>query len=274
MWRGRIEQVSWEPRAFVLHNFLSEEECDHLIELGKPRLMKSTVVDSDTGGSVDSEVRTSSGTFLSHHQDDVVSAIEERIATVTMLPDENGESIQILRYVDGQKYDPHTDYFHDKVNSDPSNGGQRIATVLMYLTTPEEGGETVFPYAKDKVSGEGWSECAQKGLAVKATKGNALLFYSLKPDGTGDMKSTHGSCPTLKGEKYSATKWIHVGAFRPGAQPVRKSSGCSDSHENCRDWAEIGECTKNPGYMLKTCAQSCHGCDGKKPNLGRRGGVV
>lgn len=271
VWNGRIEQLSWEPRAFLLHNFLSEEECDHLIELGKPSLVKSTVVDSDTGGSVDSEVRTSSGTFLRHGQDDIVKNIEERIATVTMLPDENGESLQILRYVDGQKYEPHTDYFHDKVNANPSHGGQRIATVLMYLSTPEEGGETVFPNAKDKVTGEGWSDCARRGLAVKAKKGNALFFYSLKPDGTGDMKSTHGSCPTLKGEKYSATKWIHVGSFTPGSRPSAKS-GCTDKHENCEEWADGGECTKNPAYMLETCALSCNAC-GKKGTLGRKAGL-
>jgi len=152
-------------------------------------------VDSKTGGSVDSDVRTSSGTFLAHAQDDVVDRIEKRIAQITMLPLENGEALQILRYVDGQKYEPHTDYFHDKVNTNPANGGQRIATVLMYLSTPEEGGETVFPYSKNKVSGPEWSDCAKKGLAVKAKKGNALFFYSLKPDGTGDAMSTHGSCP-------------------------------------------------------------------------------
>ena len=33
----------------------------------------------------------------------------------------------------GQQYKPHEDYFHDKVNARPENGGQRIATVLMYL---------------------------------------------------------------------------------------------------------------------------------------------
>ena len=49
------------------------------------------------------------------------------------LPVENGEGIQILHYVDGQKYEPHHDFFHDKYNAQPSNGGQRIATVLMYL---------------------------------------------------------------------------------------------------------------------------------------------
>jgi prolyl 4-hydroxylase len=53
--------------------------------------------------------------------------------------------------VDGQKYEPHTDYFHDSYNSRPDNGGQRVATVLIYLATPEEGGETVFPHADKKV---------------------------------------------------------------------------------------------------------------------------
>lgn len=232
-------------------------------------MTKSSVVDSQTGGSVDSEVRTSSGMFLTHNQDDIVKTIEDRIATVTMLPDENGESIQILRYVDGQKYEPHTDYFHDKVNVNPANGGQRIATVLMYLTTPEEGGETVFPYSEKKVSGEGWSDCAKNGLAVKAKKGNALFFYSLKPDGTGDGKSTHGSCPTLKGEKFSATKWIHVGPFRKDSIPSKPK--CRDYNENCGEWADFGECTKNPEYMMKICRLSCGTCD-KKSNFGRKAG--
>jgi prolyl 4-hydroxylase len=42
-------------------------------------------------------------------------------------------SVQILHYVDGEKYEPHHDFFHDTVNARPENGGQRIATVLIYL---------------------------------------------------------------------------------------------------------------------------------------------
>lgn len=59
---------------------------------------------------------------------------------------ENGEDIQVLRYEPGQKYDPHYDYFSDKENI--ARGGHRIATVLMYLTDVEKGGETVFPSAE------------------------------------------------------------------------------------------------------------------------------
>ncbi len=205
-------------------------------------------------------MRTSSGTFLSHHEDEVVERIEKRLGHVTMIPEENGESLQILKYINGQKYEPHTDYFHDKVNSDPSHGGQRIATVLMYLTTPEEGGETVFPQGSPKVEGPEWSECAKKGLAVKSVRGNALLFYSLHPDGREDPRSLHGSCPTLKGTKYSATKWIHVGAFYSGGGKAARS-GCQDENDRCEEWAAWGECEKNPGYMLSGCMKSCGKCE-------------
>ena len=37
----------------------------------------------------------------------------------------------MLRYQEGQKYEAHFDYFHDTLNT--QNGGQRIATVLLYL---------------------------------------------------------------------------------------------------------------------------------------------
>lgn len=46
---------------------------------------------------------------------------------------EHQEGIQVLHYQNGQKYEPHFDYFHDTVNSDPSHGGQRVVTMLMYL---------------------------------------------------------------------------------------------------------------------------------------------
>jgi hypothetical protein len=72
-------------------------------------------------------------------------------------------------------------------------------TVLMYLSTPEEGGETVFPDAEFKSTAPDISDCGRRGLANKPYKGDALMFYSLTPDGTEDPKSLHGSCPTTKG---------------------------------------------------------------------------
>lgn len=59
---------------------------------------------------------------------------------------DNGEDIQVLHYEEGQKYEPHYDYFVDKVNI--VRGGHRVATVLMYLSDVGKGGETVFPKAE------------------------------------------------------------------------------------------------------------------------------
>ena len=44
---------------------------------------------------------------------------------------EQGEGLQVLQYKESEKYEAHYDYFHDAFNT--KNGGQRIATVLMYL---------------------------------------------------------------------------------------------------------------------------------------------
>ncbi|WOL07200.1 putative prolyl 4-hydroxylase 3 [Canna indica] len=210
------EVISWEPRAFLYHNFLSKKECEYLIELAKPHMAKSTVVDSATGQSKDSRVRTSSGMFLRRGQDKIIRTIEKRIADYTFIPVEHGEGFQVLHYEVGQKYEPHYDYFLDEYNT--KNGGQRIATLLMYLSDVEEGGETVFPSAKVNSSFLPWynelSDCGKKGLSVKPKMGDALLFWSMKPDATLDPYSLHGGCPVTEGNKWSATKWMRVHEYK------------------------------------------------------------
>ncbi|KDP45441.1 hypothetical protein JCGZ_09690 [Jatropha curcas] len=260
---SRVTQLSWRPRAFVYKGFLSHDECDHLINLAKDKLEKSMVADNESGKSIESEVRTSSGMFLSKAQDEIVADIEARIAAWAFLPEENGESMQILHYEHGQKYEPHFDFFHDKANQEL--GGHRIATVLMYLSDVETGGETVFPNAEVKNSqpnDSSLSECAKNGYSVKPYKGDALLFFSLHPDATTDQNSLHGSCPVIKGEKWSATKWIHVRSFEKSLKQHGQDD-CVDRNPNCPMWMKAGECKKNPLYMVGQngyCRKSCNEC--------------
>ncbi|CAD6226357.1 unnamed protein product [Miscanthus lutarioriparius] len=207
----RAKAISWQPRIFVYKGFLSDDECDHLVTLAK----KETMVAHNQSGY--SSGRTSTGMFLKKRQDPVVSRIEERIAAWTFLPQENAENMQIQRYQHGQKYEPHRDqglgYW---VNQQLRPGGYRYATVLMYLSTVDKGGETVFPKAKgweSQPKDDTFSECAHKGLAVKPVKGDAVLFFSLHVDRELDPLSLHRSCPVIQGEKWSAPMWIHVRSY-------------------------------------------------------------
>ncbi|KAK8709784.1 hypothetical protein V6N13_060786 [Hibiscus sabdariffa] len=260
---SKVKQVSWKPRAFIYEGFLTDLECDHLISLAKSELKRSAVADNVSGKSKLSEVRTSSGMFIAKAKDPVVAGIEDKISTWTFLPKENGEGIQVLRYEHGQKYEPHYDYFVDKVNI--ARGGHRIATVLMYLTDVTRGGETVFPEAEESPlhttpAKDDLSDCAKKGIAVKPKRGDALLFFSLYPNAIPDPSSLHAGCPVIEGEKWSATKWIHVDSFD---KDLAAGGNCTDLNESCERWAALGECSKNPEYMIGSpelpgyCRRSC-----------------
>mmetsp|Transcript_21409 Transcript_21409/g.53924 ORF Transcript_21409/g.53924 Transcript_21409/m.53924 type:complete len:346 (+) Transcript_21409:422-1459(+) len=263
-----IETVSWEPRAFVFHNFLSEEECDHIVELADPVMERSTVVGAG-GKGVQDGIRTSSGTFIPRKVDDVITSVEERIARYTHIPLAHQEDIQVLKYEDGQKYGAHYDSLVD--------GSPRIATVLMYLSDVEEGGETAFPkaaaqekYLDPATQGAGpWSACAEGHVATRPKKGDALLFFSLHPDLRQDVYSLHTGCPVIAGTKWSATAWVYTEPFQPetyqGPLPPRLWE-CENLHPQCKDWAEAGECANNPKYMIGNlskpgaCRPACGAC--------------
>ncbi|XP_028794259.1 probable prolyl 4-hydroxylase 3 [Neltuma alba] len=72
----------------------------------------------------------------------------------------------------------------------------------MYLSDVEEGGETVFPAARANFSSVPWwddlSECGKKGLSVKPKMGDALLFWSMRPDASLDPASLHGETNGLQ----------------------------------------------------------------------------
>ena len=146
------------PDAVVYGNFLSATECAELIAHAEGHMQFSKVVDRASGKAVLHEARTSSSMFLKRGQNDLVTCIEQRISNVTGLPVENGEGMQILRYDVGQEYRKHYDYFNPDRETTPHHikrGGQRIATFLMYLNTPDGVAKQrslmrVYPYVQTK----------------------------------------------------------------------------------------------------------------------------
>lgn len=187
------------PRVVVLGSVLSDDECDELVALARQRLARSETFLLEEGVSQVHEGRTSEGMFFLRGENELCRRIEARLAALCQWPVENGEGLQVLRYGPGAEYKPHFDYF------DPAKpgtrgilqrGGQRVATVVMYLNTPARGGETTFPEAKFDVS---------------PVKGNAVFFSYDRPHPmTGTL---HGGAPVIEGEKWVATKWLRLGAY-------------------------------------------------------------
>jgi hypothetical protein len=194
------ETISHNPRVKIFHDFLSSAECDALIREGTDKLTPSMVVGKD-GRSEASSSRSSSGTFLTSHTE-VIRRISQRIARVTMLPVENPEAFYLLRYEVGQQYATHPDYF--AVNTPEAAdvvdrmGGQRVATLIMYLNDVEAGGGTRFAFG---------------GIGVKARRGQALFWWDGHPNGTVDANSWHMGEPVERGIKFVATTWIRERAF-------------------------------------------------------------
>lgn len=202
----RVIAALREPRVVVFEGLLSPEECDEMIALSRSRLTRSRIVESETGGEQIHEARTSHGMFFHRGENQLCQRIEARLAALCNWPVENGEGLQVLRYNPGAEYKPHHDYFDPDEKGTPvltRSGGQRVATIIMYLNNPRAGGSTVFPHA---------------GLDVAPIKGNAVFFSYARPHPS--TLTLHGGTPVLEGEKWIATKWLRERRYAEGDVPA------------------------------------------------------
>lgn len=194
------------PWIVLLENFVSDEEADRMIEVGKEKGYERS---ADVGKekpdgsheSLVSESRTSHNTWCqepSCYEDPLVSKVIERIANVTKTDVTNSEYLQLLQYEPGQYYKQHHDYIpHHK----DMPCGVRIMTLFIYLNDVEEGGGTNFPLA---------------GVTIQPKKGSAALWPSVLDQYPEDKepRTDHAALPVEKGMKYGANAWIHSRDFK------------------------------------------------------------
>ncbi|HET8897306.1 MAG TPA: 2OG-Fe(II) oxygenase [Rhodanobacteraceae bacterium] len=195
--RVRVSASLDKPVVRVLDGLLDADECAGLIDAARPRLDRATTVATDGSYQVDQR-RTSHGMFFKPAETPLVARIEQRLAALTGIPAENGEGLQILHYLPSQQYEPHYDWFDPAqpgYSAITRHGGQRIASIVMYLNTPLAGGGTAFP---------------EVGFTVTALAGSAVYFAYHG----GDKSSLHAGLPVIDGEKWIATKWLRERPFR------------------------------------------------------------
>ncbi|GLU21108.1 hypothetical protein SLE2022_372710 [Rubroshorea leprosula] len=265
---SRVTQLLWQPRVFLYSNFLTDDECDHIISLARS-IRQNVLRNNGSENAGTDRILESSETQL-NLEDNVLAMIEERISAWTFLPKEYGKPLQVLQYGPeeaGQNLD-------DLGNRSLGHLGNRstlalneplMAVIVLYLSNVTRGGEILFP--DSEVKSKIWSDCTKTSNILKPVKGNAILFFTRYLNASPDEHSSHSRCPVLDGEMWFATKFLYI---RPVKQPKHAldldDNDCTDEEESCPEWAALGECQKNPVFMIGspdyygTCRKSCNVC--------------
>lgn len=218
-----IKVASVTPRVFTVAHFLSNDECDQLIQLAREEGLKPSTLQSGGGTTTrarqhrDQSTRSSSNTWLPRESTDLTDRVYRRAAQLLQI-DESlllqtrmgeemllhahehalAESLQVVRYQQSEEYTAHHDFVYPPTfhRHQPT----RFATILLYLNDDFEGGETVFPRAANAKNHD--------GIVITPQKGTAVLFYNMLPDGNMDDLSQHASRPVEVGEKWLANLWV------------------------------------------------------------------
>lgn len=179
------------PRVLVVRNLLSIEEAELIVAEARPRLTEGTVGQGDT--SFKSKSRNSKLVFLPWHHA-YMKRIQSRMSDVLGIPMHRlrarSEPLQVVEYQVNQQYQPHLDAGTNSKRS-------RFLTLLVVFRPAEAGGCTSFPRAYGR-----------KGLTVCLKAGDAVLFYSLLPDGNIDADSVHSGDLVHRGVKWVGNLWV------------------------------------------------------------------
>ncbi|XP_017076211.1 prolyl 4-hydroxylase subunit alpha-2 [Drosophila eugracilis] len=191
----KAEELFQDPLLVLYHDVIYQSEIDVIRKLTNNRLVRATITGNNE--SVVSNVRTSQITFIPATAHKVLATIDQRVADMTNLNMKYAEDHQFANYGIGGHYGQHTDWFYQTsfdagLVSSPEMGN-RIATVLFYLSDVAQGGGTAFPQLRQ---------------LLKPKKYAAAFWHNLHASGVGDVRTQHGACPIIVGSKWVQNRWI------------------------------------------------------------------
>jgi len=238
-----IHRLSTSPPVLYIDSFLSPTEISHLLTIANPLFAPSRVFSSDE--ALDSRPPRLSSTCLLPSNDPVVKEVEDRIHALlveskSFLPEHRGldidsfaglENLQLVRYGEGEYFDPHYDWF-DSLQREKGWRGHlynRAASFFFYLVADCEGGETWFPkimldegvditipVANSDGEGEKQEQIlataeereGRPGLVFKPRAGSGVFWVNLDEQGYGDERTIHAGVPLKRGKKVGMNVWV------------------------------------------------------------------
>lgn len=189
----RVHRVeTHKAEIYEIEDFISKADCDKIVEIMSTNLIPSTVTNPKEDIKY---VRTSSTSHLDKNSNSYIRQINDMLHKFMNIPIENGEEVQGQRYLPGQEFKEHTDWFDSSLeyNVPHLESGQRTWTLMIYLNDVEEGGETEF---------------TEIGYSFKPKKGKAIVWNNLYDNKQGNPFTKHAGKPVVKGVKNIITKWF------------------------------------------------------------------
>ena len=178
----------------MVDDFLSHEECNHIISRCRDKWEDAQVSDAETYGKV-TDRRNAKACWL--ELDDTLFVIQRKIALLSNLEIDHQEKFHVVRYDVGGKFVAHFDWAEpgDFPTDAQENATRRLMTFLMYLDDAQ-GGETFFPSIDVK---------------IKPKRGRLVIWSNFTSEGKGDPRTMHAALPVIRGQKHIATVWVHDG---------------------------------------------------------------
>ncbi|KAM7295108.1 prolyl 4-hydroxylase subunit alpha-1-like [Ixodes scapularis] len=195
----KLEEANLKPYIIVMHDIVQDRDIKDLMSFAEPRLQRSITASS----MLPTPERTSSQAWLQESQAPIANRMNWYLRALVGMGTSDShyeaEAYQLANYGIGGQYLPHNDYQQYSLKENTSDyyyyykAGDRLATLMIYMTDVEEGGATVFPSV---------------GVRLTPKKGDAAFWWNLKASGEGDRLTMHAGCPVLYGSKWIANKWF------------------------------------------------------------------
>ncbi|XP_050072211.1 prolyl 4-hydroxylase subunit alpha-1-like [Anopheles maculipalpis] len=190
---SKVEVLHNDPFVALIHDMVYDSEIEQLQSLGDATIKRS----GPTNDSWLPVFYDNHQTYTLHDRDHpVVERLTRRIERATGLSCETAEDLKVIYNEVGAYRTGDIDSIQTKEDFHRfSYSGDRLATVLFFLSDVEQGGYTIFPKLR---------------VAIPPRKGALAFWYNLKDTGEANPLMKYSICPLMSDEKWTAKKLIHT----------------------------------------------------------------
>jgi prolyl 4-hydroxylase len=178
------------PQLGLFEGVADERLCEGLISDAVGKITPSLVASCTPRLS---DARQSATKTFGRGESVHADQLQDKIVEMLGCPLSRMEPLQVTRYAQGGFYAPHNDWFapsHQKWGSQR----QRAATVVVYLSSPKSGGQTIIE---------------PLGMRFAPRQGHAL-YFAYDDDVSKEM-TLHASAPAEGAPKWIGTQWLVEG---------------------------------------------------------------